>query len=48
MTINDPSLSVIGYHLLPLATTQLVGIMGNLMLQAYFHPFYLSLVEGSL
>ena len=48
MTIEDPSLSAYGYQLVPIATSQLVGKIGNLMIEAYFHLFYSLLVEGSL
>ena len=39
ITIEDPSLSVHGYQLLPLATSQYVVIIGNFMFQAYFQVF---------
>ena len=48
MTIEEPILSDHGYQLLPLATSQLVDNNRNLISQAYFHLFYLLLVEGSL
>ena len=48
MTIEDPSLSIYCYQLLPLATSQLMGKIGNLMVEAYFYLFYSLLVEGSL
>ena len=48
ITIEGQSPSALGYQLLPLATSQLVGIIGNLMFQAYFHLFNSLLVEGSL
>ena len=57
MIIEDPSLSSHGYHLLPIATSYLVGnnrefdvsdIIGNLMFQTYFEVFYSFFVEGSV
>ena len=47
MTIEDPSLSLNGYQLLPIVTSYWV-ITGNLMFQAYFKVFYSLLEEVSL
>ena len=48
MTIEDPLVSAHGYRLLPLPTSQLVGIIGNFMFQAYFELYYSLFMEGSL
>ena len=40
MTIEDPSLSVHGYQLLLLATSQYVGDNREKMFQGYFEVFY--------
>ena len=44
MTIEDPSLSALGYQLFPLATSQLVDDNRNLMLETYFKVFHSLLV----
>ena len=42
--IEDSSLVILGYQLLPLATSKLMVIIRNLMIQPYFEVFYSLLV----
>ena len=48
ITIKGLSPSALGYQLLPLATSQLVVIIRNLMFQAFLEEFYSLFMEGSL
>ena len=48
INIEGLSPSALGYQLLPLATSQLVVIIRNLMFQAFLEEFYSLFMEGSL
>ena len=48
MSIGDPSLSIHGYQLLPIATSQLVGDNREFDALGIFWGFYSLLVEGIL
>ena len=46
--IKGASLFILGYHWLPLATIDLMGVIGNLKFEAYFEVLYLLWVADSL
>ena len=48
MTIEDPLLSDLGYQLLPLATSQFVAIIGNLMFLGIFGGVLLIVHGGEI
>ena len=47
ISIEDPSVSVHGYQLLPLATSQLMGDSREFDVLGIFEVFYSLLVEGA-